>query len=249
MPKKYQFNYAAENPLMYDKASREQKARRLVKTLEEYFGKGKLKEMHLLDIGSSTGIIANYLAQYFKKVVGIDIDQKAVNFAKKHSKRKNIKFNVGDSMKLEFKNNSFNVITCLHIYEHVPDDNRLMKEIYRVLKSGGVCYFAAGNKLWPLEFHHKLPFLSWLPQSLADLYVRLFRKVDRYHESLRTYWGLKKLCNKFKIIEYTQKILRNPERYGYDDSIKGILKIFAWLLSPLTKYLSPTFFWILLKEE
>lgn len=249
MVKKYQLDYAAENPLMYDKASREQKARRLVKTLKAHFGKRSLKDLNLLDVGSSTGIIDNFLAQHFKKVVGIDIDKEAVKFAQKHFRRNNLKFKVGDGMKLEFKDNSFDVVTCLHIYEHVPDSNKLMQEIYRVLKPGGVCYFAAGNRLWPLEFHHKLPFLSWLPQGLADPYVRLFKKTDHYYESLRTYWGLEKLCKKFKIFEYTQIILRNPKKYGYDDSLKGILKIFAWFLSPLAKYFSPTFFWLLLKEE
>lgn len=249
MVKKYQFNYAAKNPLMYDKTSREQKARRLVKTLEDYFRERELKEMYLLDVGSSTGIIDNFLAQHFKKVVGTDIDKKAVKSAQKHFRKNNLKFKVGDAMKLEFRDNSFDVVTCLHIYEHVPNDNKLMREIYRVLKPGGVCYFAAGNRLWPLEFHHKLPFLSWLPQNLADIYVRLFKKADHYYESLRTYWGLKKLCSKFKIIEYTQTILRNPGKYGYNDSIKGTVRGFAWLLSPLAKYLSSTFFWILLKEE
>lgn len=130
-----------------------------------------------------------------------------------------------------------------------PTDQKLFKEIYRVLRQGGFCYFAAGNKLWPWEYHYNLPFLSWLPKTFANFYVRLTGRANSYYESLRTYWGLKKLCKKFKIFEYTQTILRNPQKYGYDDLLKGILKIFAWLLSPLAKYLSPTFFWLLLKEK
>ena len=35
--------------------------------------------------------------------------------------------------------NSFNLIICYHILEHIEDDQSAMKELYRVLKKGGSC--------------------------------------------------------------------------------------------------------------
>src|SRR5258708_3577504 len=134
----YQNNYAAGRVQMYHKKSRELKAIRIIKTLLDYFGKRKIKNLKVLDIGASTGIIDNILAKSFKEVIGTDIDKDAVKFAQENFKRKNLRFKVDDAMKLSFKDNSFDVVICTHVYEHVPNPNKLFKEIYRVLKPGGV---------------------------------------------------------------------------------------------------------------
>src|SRR5258708_4206590 len=143
-------------------------------------------------------------------------------------------------MKLTFKDNLFDVVICTHVYEHVPSPKKLFNEIYRVLKPGGVCYLAAQNKLWPLEAHHNLLFLSYLPKQLADFYIRIFTKKKEYYEHPMTYWQLHEALKKFTIHEYTSKILLNPKRFGYDNqSIGAFNQIF--------KYFTPTLFWLLEK--
>lgn len=42
-----------------------------------------------------------------------------------------------DICNLPFEDNSFNVILCNHVLEHIPDDTKAMKELYRVIKPGG----------------------------------------------------------------------------------------------------------------
>jgi SAM-dependent methyltransferase len=46
-----------------------------------------------------------------------------------------------DICKLPFDNNIFDVIICNHVLEHIPDDNKAMQELYRVLKVGGMGIF------------------------------------------------------------------------------------------------------------
>ena len=44
----------------------------------------------------------------------------------------------GDITNLSFKNNSFDLIICNHVLEHIEDDRSAMSEIYRVLKKDGM---------------------------------------------------------------------------------------------------------------
>lgn len=249
--KAYQFNFSHDWPSMYDKNAREEKARRIIKVLEDYFGKNRLKELTILDIGSSTGIIDNILAPNFKKVVCVDIDEGGINYAKKTFKKPNLKFYIKDAMNLDLPDNSFDVVICTQVYEHVPDAKKLFSEIYRILKPNGVCYLAALNKLWPLEPHHKLLFLSWLPKNLADIYISFTRNKVEYEETLRTYWNLRSITSKFTYIDYTKKILQNPQKFGYNKVISSNFRIdyIVKLLSPIASFFTPTFIWLLIKKN
>jgi len=42
-----------------------------------------------------------------------------------------------DICDLPFTDNSFDVIFCNHVLEHIPDDTKAMNELYRILKPGG----------------------------------------------------------------------------------------------------------------
>jgi hypothetical protein len=55
-----------------------------------------------------------------------------------------------------------------------------LAEINRVLSPGGLAYLAAPNKWRLVEPHFGLPFLSWLPSSLSDRYVRLMKRGTHY---------------------------------------------------------------------
>lgn len=46
-----------------------------------------------------------------------------------------------DIMDMPFEDNTFDVIFCNHVLEHVDDDHKAMSELYRVMKSGGFGIF------------------------------------------------------------------------------------------------------------
>lgn len=45
-----------------------------------------------------------------------------------------------DITNITFENNFFDYIVCIHVLEHIPDDVVAMKELYRVLKPGGIAF-------------------------------------------------------------------------------------------------------------
>ncbi len=244
----YQHNYSSLSESMHDNVLREQKAATMTAVLGDYFSR-PLNDLRVLDIGASTGIIDNYLAQHFQSVVGIDIDSKAIEFANNTFNKENLRFCVGDALDTKQTEASFDVVICSQIYEHVPDAPAMMAEIFRVLKPGGVCYFAAGNRIMWNEPHYKLPLLSVIPRPLAHRYVRLSGKADHYHELHLSYWGLKKLVSKFERIDYTKCMLSDPEKFKIDYMTKaGSLKqVTAVTISKMAPWLLPGYIWLLRK--
>lgn len=245
----YQFNFSKILPeAMHDREAREKKAKTIVAVFRDYF-QSDLKSFSVLDVGCSTGFIANYLAKYFGKVIGIDIDETAIDFARRQFDNDNLEFVKSDSQKMEFSDNAFDAIICAHIYEHVPDAGRLLGEIFRVQKPGGVCYFAAGNRINIMEPHYNLPFLSMLPRPLAHIYLRAFRESKFYYESHLTYWGLKRLVYQFERIDYTEKIIQQPESFEADYMLRPNTHKarLAQLILDHAYWLCPTYIWLLRK--
>lgn len=69
-------------------------------------------------------------------------------FYKRFRKMKNLEYTTtdlespladvkADICDLPFKDNTYDVIFCNHVLEHIPDDTKAMQEMYRILKPGG----------------------------------------------------------------------------------------------------------------
>jgi 2-polyprenyl-3-methyl-5-hydroxy-6-metoxy-1,4-benzoquinol methylase len=154
---------------VFDAAGRTQKARKALSIIQDCYP--HTAELDMLDIGCAAGFGTRAYAERFRHAIGIDIDEPAVAYAAKSYGRANLEYAVMDSQRIAFPDNSFDVIICTHVYEHVPDSTQLMSEIYRLLKVGGACYFTAGNRISLIEPHYRLPLLSVLPKSIAHLYL------------------------------------------------------------------------------
>lgn len=247
---KYQYGFSEKHlDSMYDIKNRTQKANKTLSVLIDYFK--NLKTLSLLDIGCSTGTMTKLYGKKFGKVIGIDIDKPAVEFAISNNSLKNIQYFIKDGMDTGFDDESFDVVTCSQVYEHMPNYSKRMSEIYRLLKKGGICYFAADNRLNFIEAHYKLPLLSVISKFLAHIYLRIFRKGDFYYETHFTLWGLRKLVSKFEIIDYTKKIIKNPEKYFATEMVfhGSFRQKFALAVLKLAYWLCPTYVWLLRKKR
>ena len=246
----YQHNFSKMvDGAMYNRQTRERKAMTILAVLQNFFKKTSTSGLTLLDMGSSTGIIDNFLADHFGQVTGVDIDEAAVEYANKSFQKNNLNFRTADAMNLTFANNSFDVVICTQIYEHVPDAQTMIKEIFRVLKPGGICYFAAGNRLSYMEPHYRLPFLSILPRPLSHLYMKIAGKGSHYHEKHLTLPGLRKLANAFIVHDYTKKVIDDPLLFKTEYMLTpGSTKHkLAKFIVNYAYWLCPTYIWILEK--
>lgn len=73
-------------------------------------------------------------------IIGIDISDEAINYAKKHYEKRNREFHVGDMQSIPLEDDAVDVIVCLEGFEHVSKDigARFLKESKRVLRTGGI---------------------------------------------------------------------------------------------------------------
>lgn len=244
----YQLHFSKGDTVLRDIEGRTQKFKKIFKVIQDFCP--ETEPLKCLDIGCSSGIITSLLGGHFSMTIGIDIDQEAIYYAKGHPLSSRIQFLMADAMSLPFKDESIDVMVCNHIYEHVPDVNRMMDELYRVMKKSGFCYFSAGNKYMLIEGHYHLPFLSWLPKFLAHIYLRLTGKGEFYYEEHLSLRGLKRLVQKFKIYDYTLSIIYHPDHfYSTDLLIKNnfLYKFIRWL-APYLYWWIPTYIWILTKK-
>ena len=244
----YQYGFSAQHAdSMYDVDKRTRKAGKMLSVVGAVCG--DLSTKSLLDVGCSTGIMTGLYGTKFARVVGIDIDEPAVKFAIRNNTSDNVSFRLGSADNTGLEDESFDVVSCTHIYEHVPDSRRLMSEIYRVLKPGGICYFVAGNRLLLIEGHYRLPFLSVMPKPLAHVYLRALGRGKRYYENHLTLWSLRKLVSGFEVIDFTGKIVRDPEKYSATEMISpdSFSQKIALAVLNVAYFLCPTYVWVLRK--
>jgi len=102
------------------------------------------KNNRLLEIGSgSSPTIGNY-----KNAVGIDINSEKIKFIQE--KLPDIEFKATGNTK-EFDNASFDNVICIEVLEHLEQPEKVVAEISRILKSGGMTVIATPDydkKLW-----------------------------------------------------------------------------------------------------
>jgi ubiquinone/menaquinone biosynthesis C-methylase UbiE len=115
------------------------------------------RDRRILDIGSGTGIILRILEK-FGQAVGMERSHEAIQFLKRRS-LKNIVCSDAEEA-LPFKSNSFSLITCLDVLEHLDRDQALLKEMLRVCEQGGhvLVTVPAFNLLWSphdTALHHR----------------------------------------------------------------------------------------------
>ena len=110
---------------------------------------GSLKGKRILDIGCGGGILSESLALEGAEVVGIDLAEAGLEVAKLHLLESGLDIDyqfisAEDLTKTESE--SFDVITCLEMLEHVPDPSLIIEACSKLVKSNGRVFFSTINR-------------------------------------------------------------------------------------------------------
>jgi len=153
--------------------------------------KEKIRGKKVLDYGCGSGLNLEWLAREAEKVVGIDLSEKSLKIAEKNIAKKkleNVELVLMDCEKLEFSNNSFDIIFDGGTLSSL-DINLALPELKRILTPGG--------------------FLIGIETFGHNPFTNLKRKINKIRKT-RTEWAeshiikekeLKKIKENFKKLD------------------------------------------------
>jgi ubiquinone/menaquinone biosynthesis C-methylase UbiE len=110
------------------------------------------EDRRILDVGCGTGLFALEVARRFpdSRVWGLDLSSEMLNHGARNRSGSGLRAVRGDSQRLPFADNRFDVVTCSHSFHHYPDQAAVVAEMCRVLRPGGRLLLIDGDRdrLW-----------------------------------------------------------------------------------------------------
>lgn len=102
----------------------------------------------VLDLGCAGGFMAEAMARRGAEVTGIDPAEGAIAAARAHAAAEGlaIRYETGVGEALPYDDASFDAVVCVDVLEHVADLPKVLAEVARVLKPGGLFLFDTINR-------------------------------------------------------------------------------------------------------
>ena len=131
----------------------------------------------IMDLGCSAGQSSVAIKKVWPnaEVVGLDIEEDAVNAARDVAEQLGVDmlYIVGSSSQLPFETESYDLIICHTVIEHVDNVFETLKEIRRCLIKNGRLSLEAPNYSFPYEPHVKIYFLRCLGKKVLKFQMLL----------------------------------------------------------------------------
>ncbi|MBN2071204.1 MAG: methyltransferase domain-containing protein [Candidatus Krumholzibacteriota bacterium] len=138
-----------------------------------------------LDFGCGNGAQTFLFAEDFPLLAGVDIGISHLRQLRIEAERKGLGGKIipirYDGYSIPLSDSSVDYCVSFEVLEHVKDEKRVLCELARVLKPGGILAVSVPNRWWIFETHgadlpllpwNRIPFFSWLPRAIHDRYAR-----------------------------------------------------------------------------
>lgn len=112
-------------------------------------GRAELRGARVADVGCGGGLLSESLARAGARVTGIDLGEKVIEVARLHLYESDLQvdYRVQSSADLAAAEpESFDVVCCMELIEHVPDPAALINDLAAMLKPGGSLFMSTLNR-------------------------------------------------------------------------------------------------------
>ena len=92
----------------------------------------------VLEIATGPGLLAKHVAHSARNMIATDYSDGMIREARKGNYPDNLKFELADAMSLPYEEDSFDVVIIANALHVVPDPEKVLSEINRVLKPKGI---------------------------------------------------------------------------------------------------------------
>lgn len=138
-----------------------------------------------LEVGPGSGIYLPVLCELFDDVSGVDIETAYLDHARPLMVTyPRLSLKVDDITNSKLSAGSFDLILCTEVIEHIPDSQRALSEMHRLLKPGGVLVLSTPQRYSPLELAAKVAFLPGVIHVVRLIYGEAI--LDSGHINLMT---------------------------------------------------------------
>ena len=98
----------------------------------------KIQNKEVLELATGPGLLAKHVAYAAKRMVATDYSEGMIREAQKGKCVDNLIFEVADATDLPYENHSFDVVLIANALHVMPEPEKALKEIERVLKEDGL---------------------------------------------------------------------------------------------------------------
>ena len=128
-------NFWDKNAGRYDRFMRKDAA-----AYEQLYGllRPVVRQKTVLELATGTGLIAKHIVRYADHIEATDASQEMIEQAKQGVKSAKLYFSVQDMFHLPYADQSFDVVIVSNALHIVPEPEKALSEIRRVLKDDGV---------------------------------------------------------------------------------------------------------------
>ncbi|MCC7244083.1 MAG: methyltransferase domain-containing protein [Saprospiraceae bacterium] len=119
-----------------------------------------------LNLGTGEGDYDRMLAAHCTTLVGCDVNQDDLNHAASlNHDVPNLRYELNNALALTYADNSFDLIVSCEVIEHVGDPARMVQEMSRVLRPGGMAIMTFPSREFPITYDPVNRIWQWLRKT------------------------------------------------------------------------------------